>query len=150
MLIYDNVFRWDGWGGVFKLASGECHLRIFDLNRQQNKNLTLLKPMIVMVSELANDAPNLKQVSIRSCAGHIATNVTQQFQIDPDRMIFVEYYPRQTYGKNQEHTILERFDMVDFQWHSGKALHPKWRPLAPALAQTLSDFIRHPGHGDAV
>lgn len=141
MLIYDDVFTWDGWGGVFKLASGKCHLRIFNLNRSDKHNLTLLKPIIVVVSDLPKKNANLKQVSIRSCAGHIATCITQQFQISPERMFFVEHYPQQTYGMKSEHTIKERFDAVDFQWQSGKAIHPKWRPLAPVMVQKLSLLI---------
>lgn len=145
MLIFDDIFSWDGWGGVFKLASGKCHLRIFDLSQDNPKSLTLLKPIIVMVSDLENQNNTMKQVSIRSCAGHIATRVTQQFKIDPGRMVFVEYYPSQTYGANQQYTIVERFDAVDFQWHSGKALHPKWRALSPVLTQTLKELISEAG-----
>lgn len=141
MLIYDGIFRWNGWGGVLKLASGKCHLRIFDFKRPGKNKLTLLKPIVVVVSEAAEAGPTMKNISIRSCVGHIATGVTRQFQIDPDRMIFVEYCPQQFYGQNQEHVIAERFDAVDFQWRSGKALHPKWRPLPPALVQTLGRFI---------
>jgi hypothetical protein len=142
MLIYDDVFTWDGWGGVFRLGGGKCHLRIFDFSRTRSKKLTLLKPIVVMVSDLTEESMTMKQVSIRSCVGHIATCVTQQFKIDPNRMIFVEYYPQQTYGQNQEHIIAERFDAVDFEWHTGKALHPKWRSLPSALAQTLDELIR--------
>lgn len=141
MLIFDDEFSWDGWGGIFKLASGKCHLRIFDLSHNHTQKMTLLKPIVVMVSDFENHDISMKQVSIRSCAGHIATRVTQQFQIDPGRMFFVEYYPRQTYGPNQEHIIAERFDAVDFQWHSGKALHPKWRNLSPILIETLKELI---------
>jgi hypothetical protein len=141
MLIYDNEFKWDGWGGVFKLASGKCRLRIYDLNRNKAKNLTLLKPIVVMVSELAEPESLMKNLSIRSCAGHIATCVTEQFQIDPSRMVFVEYYPQQTYGQKQEHVISERFDIVDFKWHSGKALHPTWRPLPSTLTKTLIELM---------
>ena len=141
MIIYDDEFSWDGWGGVFKLASGKCRLRIYDLNREKVKNLTLLKPIIVVVSELTPEENSLKYVSIRSCVGHIATCVTQQFDIDPDRMIFVEYYPQKRYGQNQEHLILERFDLVDFKWNSGRALQPTWRPLPPNLVKTLTDLM---------
>lgn len=143
MLIYDDVFKWDGWGGVFKLASGKCRLRIYDFNRNRPKNLTLLKPIIVVVSDLLEDDSAMKHISIRSCAGHLATCVTQEFGIDPDRMIFVEHYPRQTYGRQHEHIIEERFDAVDFRWHSGKALHPKWRPLQETLTQTLRGLINN-------
>ncbi len=141
MLIYDDIFTWDGWGGRFKLASGKCHLRIFNLDRSDLDNLTLLKPIVVVVSDMIKNSANLKQVSIRSCAGHIATCITEQFQISPERMFFVEHYPQRTYGAKSEHTIKERFDVEDFQWQSGKAIHPKWRPLAPAMVQTLSHLI---------
>jgi hypothetical protein len=141
MLIYDDIFKWNGWGGVFKLASGNCHLRIFDFNQTGKNKLTMLKPIIVVVSETTEASPTMKNISIRSCIAHIATGVTQQFQIDPNRMIFVEYCPQQVYGQNQEHVIAARFDAVDFQWHSGKALHPQWRSLPPALVQTLGQLI---------
>lgn len=141
MIIFDDVFEWDGWGGMFKLASGKCHLRIYDLTRNKETNLTLLKPIFVVVSELVKTESAMKYVSIRSCAGHIATCVTQQFQINPGRMIFVEYYPQQSYGQKQEHIIPERFDAVYFKWHSGRALQPIWRPLPAALTQVLSELM---------
>jgi len=33
MLIYDGVYAWKGFGGMLKLASGQCRLRIYDLTR---------------------------------------------------------------------------------------------------------------------
>ena len=33
MLIYDDIFAWEGWGGELRLASGECRLRIIDLKK---------------------------------------------------------------------------------------------------------------------
>jgi hypothetical protein len=33
MKIYDDIFMWDGWGGLLKLASGKCRVKIFDLKK---------------------------------------------------------------------------------------------------------------------
>jgi hypothetical protein len=141
MLIHDDIFQWEGWGGILKLASGRCRLRIYDLSRDKASRATLLKPMMVIVSDIGDNHSAFKSVSIRSCAGHIATSVVRQFQIDPNRMVFIEYYPRQTYGEQHEHLIDEKYDVVDFQWHDGKALHPKWRPLQPPLLDTVRAMI---------
>jgi hypothetical protein len=141
MLVHDDIFEWEGWGGIFKLASGRCRLRIYDLSRSKPGGLTLLKPIFVIVSDLPGDRPVMKSVSIRSCASHIATCVARQFQIDPQRMVFIEYYPQETYGEHQEHVIPEKFDAVDFQWHDGNALHPKWRPLKPPLLDAVRAMI---------
>jgi hypothetical protein len=141
MLVHDDIFEWKGWGGIFKLASGKCRLRIHDLSRNKTAGLTLLKPIIVMVSDLPGNPSAMKSVSIRSCSGHIATCVAREFQIDPQRMVFIEYYPQASYGENQEHVIPEKFDVVDFQWQDGKALHPKWRPLKPPLLDAVKAMI---------
>lgn len=141
MRIHDDIFHWEGWGGIFKLASGRCRLRIYDMSQGKPRGLMLLKPLIVVVSDLPGDPSALKSVSIRSCAGHIATSVTRQFHIDPNRMVFIEYYPPQTYGQQQEHTIAEKFDVVDFQWKDGRALHPRWRPLLPPLLDAVRSML---------
>ncbi len=140
-LIHDDVYSWDGFGGRYQLAAGKCRLRIFDLGRAQGGNLTQLKPHVVVVSDLPDDTPPIKKVSVRSCASHIATCVARDFRIDPHRMIFVEYYPASTYGVRSEHTIPAKLEMIEFQWHADKALHPKWRPLAPPLLKTLAGLI---------
>ena len=31
MIVYDDIFEWEGWGGRLKLANGRCRLRIYDL-----------------------------------------------------------------------------------------------------------------------
>jgi hypothetical protein len=56
-------------------------------------------------------------------------------------MLFVEYYPRTHYGRHKEHTIPERFDIVDMVWMDNKALHPKWRPLEGPLRETVRHLL---------
>lgn len=132
MLIHDDIFFWEGFGGKLRLGSGKCRLRIFDLTKKGKKGLSHLRPIIVVVSDIPES-----RMSVRSCAGHIATSVTQAFDIDRHRMVFVEYYPSVTYGQKKDHQIPERYDVVEFVWHEDKAMHPKWRTLKPPLLDMI-------------
>jgi hypothetical protein len=95
MLIHDDIFEWQGWGGKLKLGSGKCRLRIFDFKDRQAKDLALLKPIIVLVS----DVPDSK-MPVKSAVSHVATLVTEEFNLDPHRILWVEYYPESRYGKD--------------------------------------------------
>ncbi|MCF8023942.1 MAG: hypothetical protein K9K82_00445 [Desulfobacteraceae bacterium] len=132
MLIYDDIYTWEGWGGRLRLASGKCRLRIFDRRKAAKKPVTILRPMVVVVSDIADS-----KMSVRSCAGHIATQVTREFDIDPQRMLYVEYYPSLRYGINNEYEIPEQYVAVDFTWNEGRALHPQWRHLKPPLLDVV-------------
>jgi len=137
MLIYNDIFTWEGFGGTLRLGSGKCRLRIFDLRKGEADSLTYLKPFLIIVSDLADS-----KMSVRSCAGHIATRVTHTFRINPHRMVFIEYYPPQTYGEKHQHLIPERFEIVEFSWHQDKAMHPTWRPLTPPLLDVVQPLLQ--------
>lgn len=134
MLTYDDTYSWEGWGGALKLASGRCRLRIFNL--ASDKGLEVLRPFVIIVQ----DDPE-SPMSVRSCAGHIATGVTNEFNIEPGRMLWVEYYPQKTYGINKEKSIPERFETVEFEWHDGKAIEPKWREPRPQMLKILKQLV---------
>lgn len=136
MLIHDDIFDWEGWGGKLRLGSGKCRLRIYDLRRGDTGGLAHLRPIIVVVSDVP-DSP----MSVRSCAGHIATTVIRKFDIDQNRMMFIEYSEPKRYGENDEHLIPERFEIIEFAWHGDKALSPVWRSLTPPLLATLVDLM---------
>ncbi len=136
MLIYDDIYYWKGWGGKLGLASGSCKLRIYDQREEESKDLALIRPFIV----IASDMPGNK-MSIRSCAGHIATMVTKEFDISPQRMLWIEYYPTLEYGKKKVHTVPERYDSVEFTWKEDKAIQPKWRPLKPPILDEVKKLI---------
>ena len=133
MLIHDDIFAWEGFGGLLRLGSGKCRLRIIHLRKGRHKGLAHLRPYIIV----ASDVPE-SRMSVRSCVSHIATSVAKAFGINPNRMIFVEYAPQSTYGVDGENLIPEHYDAVEFTWHGDKALHPKWR----ALQQPLLDIVR--------
>jgi hypothetical protein len=136
MIIYDDIFSWEGWGGRLRLASGECRLRIFDIQKGKGGEPPHLRPIIVLVSDIAES-----RMSVRSCTGHIATNVTRQFNIEHDRMLYIEYYPQTAYGEHDEHIIPEKYDVVDFTWHEGRAIEPKWRTLKPPLLDVIKEIV---------
>ena len=136
MLVFDDIYAWEGWGGRLRLASGKCRLRIFDLKKGDTKGLLHLKPMIVIVSDV-DDSP----MSVRSCSGHIATSVAREFKIKPQQMLFIEYYPQTAYGQRREHTIAEKYDLVEFNWQEDKGIEPKWRTLKPPLLDMVQKLV---------
>lgn len=136
MLIYDDIYSWEGWGGKLRLASGKCRLRIFDLKKGNKKGLAHLRPIIV----IAADVPE-SRMSVRSCCGHIATSITKEFNIEPHRMLFIEYYPETVYGEHREHVIAEKYDVVEFNWYQDKAIEPKWRTLKSPLLEVIRELL---------
>jgi hypothetical protein len=140
MLIYNDIFTWEGWGGKLRLASGQCRLRIFDLEKSQHKGLKHVRPIVAIVADVPES-----RMSVRSCSGHIATMVTQTFGIDPTRMLFVEHYPAVSYGETGENVIQERFDAVEFTWDGDKAFQPKWRALKTPIREMLKKLLEVSG-----
>lgn len=136
MIIYNDIYKWKGWGGKLKLASGRCRLRIFDLTQVKAEPVTYLRPIISVVSDIPGG-----NMSVRSCAGHVATSVSKEFKINPNRMLWVEYYPEIYYGKKNEYMIPEQYIAVDFTWKEGLALDPKWRQLKPPLLDTVKSMM---------
>ena len=141
MVVYDDIFEWEGWGGRLKLAKGRCRLRIYDINRAGRQEVLHLRPMVVVASNLPREGMMKGEVSVRSAASHIATVVSRKFNIDPPRMQFVEYTPSETYGKNKEYLIAAAYDAVEFTWQDGLALFPRMKPLDKALIATLQEWV---------
>lgn len=135
MLIYDDIFSWDGWGGKLRLGSGKCRMRMFDL-KQQKQGLTVLKHIIVVISDVPDS-----RLTIRSCTSHIATKAVQQFKLDRQRMLWVEYYPRITYGENNQLEVPERLEQVEFTWYEDSAIKPIWKPLRPPLLEQVRELL---------
>jgi hypothetical protein len=140
--IFDDVLTWDGYGGKFNLASGRCRLRLFDLSKDEAAAVPQLKPFVAVVSDLPGDKmPAMKCVSVRACISHVATTIVHRFKLDPSRMVLVEYYPRETYGRQSEKIIPEKYDVVVLEWHGDKALFPNWRPLQSPMLETVQSLV---------
>ncbi len=136
MLIHDDIFSWSGWGGRLKLGSGRCRLRIYDLKEGDKKGLMHLRSVVVVISDVLGS-----NMSVKSCTSHIATLVAKEFNIDPHRMLWIEYYPENRYGADEIKVIPERFDAVEFTWHEDKAIQPKWRAIKPPLLDEIRKLI---------
>ena len=142
MLIHDDRYHWKGWGGALRLGHGVCRLRIFDLKKSESGALAHLKSTIVVLEDV-EDGP----ISVRSFVGHVATSVSRDFNIEPARMLLVEYYPAVTYGENQSRTIQEKYESVEFTWHGDKAIEPRWRPLPEPTVRLLKEMEAAAGRG---
>jgi len=136
LLIYEDDFEWQGFGGQLKLGSGKCRLNIYDLSAEQAGYLAHLKPVIV----IARDHPDSK-MSVRSCSSHIATMVSSTFEISPNRMQFVEYAEEKRYGPDDQKVIPEKFVAVDFTWKDNKAMHARLGPVGPPLVDRLKELL---------
>ena len=78
---------------------------------------------------------------VRSAVSHVATLVAEEFDLEPHRMLWLEYYPESRYGKDGARLIPEKFDIVEFTWHQAKAMHPSWRELKPPLLNEIKKLI---------
>lgn len=136
MVIFDDVFNWEGWGGKLRLASGSCRLRVFDLRREATAGINHIRPIIAVASDIPES-----RMSIKSCAGHIATKIAEVFDIDPQRMVYIEYYPSTRYGRADQREIPEKYEWVDLTWHERKAIQPKWRELKPPLLDVVKELM---------
>jgi len=136
MLIYNDIFSWKGFGGKLRLGSGQCRLHIFDLTKNTTEGLAHLRPIIVIVSDVPTSG-----MSIRSCAGHIATNIADQFNIKPSRIFYVEHYPAIEYGEINTKKIPERYEAVNFTWYDDKALNAKWSILRPPMLDSIKTLL---------
>ncbi len=134
--IYDGEYTWEGFGGILRLASGKCRLRIFDRSKGEKPGISFLRPYVVVVSDLPDS-----KMSVRSCAGNIATKVVAEFKLDPNRMVWVEHYPPVRYGANSQYYIPEQFISVEFTWKDNRAIHPRWRNLAPPLLNVVRQLV---------
>jgi hypothetical protein len=136
MLIFDGIYAWEGFGGRLKLSSGSCRLRLYDLSREPSHGAAHLRPFIAIVSDVPES-----RMSARSCAGHIATSVARDFKLDPQRMLYIEYYPESVYGERRERRIPEKYEAVDFNWTEGGAIQPRWRTLQPPLLDAIRTLV---------
>jgi hypothetical protein len=116
-------------------------MRIYDLKDEEDATLAQMKRYIVVVTDIPYEYHNYrhKKLSVRSCAGHIATKVTEKFNIPHNRMLWVEYYPPATYGEDKEKEIPERFDTAEFKWEDGKAFTPIFSPIKEPLLDMVKE-----------
>jgi hypothetical protein len=135
---YDDIFAWEGWGGAFDLGSGRCHLRFFDLRGGRSEGVGLLKPFVVVVTDLPVSGRKPNQMSVKSCALHAASQFVRRFSVPPRRLRWIEYYPPPEppvrYGR-------ERFDEAEFTWAEDRAAHVRWKAPDAATERMVRELL---------
>ncbi len=141
MRIYDGLYTWDGWGGKMRLASGRCRLRLFDLKKGSEGEVTHLKRFVAVVSDIPFEKQGPNQLTVKSCAGHIASNVVKNFSIDPGRMLWIEHYPEETGNEKLRYPVPERFDEAEFSWNEQVATNARWKTPSPATVKLVKKLL---------
>lgn len=89
---------------------GEYRIRVFERGRK----------VVVIATDLD------KGPSVTNAAPELATQVITHFNIDPERLIWVEHYPRQDTRAKEGTAIGEEYDLVFFEWDGEQFRHPAW------------------------
>ncbi|MGE0087334.1 MAG: hypothetical protein AB7S75_23250 [Desulfococcaceae bacterium] len=141
MRIYDGLYTWDGWGGKMRLASGRCRLRLFDLKKGSEGEVTHLKRFVAVVSDIPFGKQGPNQLTVKSCASHIATNVVRNFSIEPGRMLWIEHYPGDSENEKLRYPVKEHFDEAEFSWDEGGAKNARWKTPSPATVELVKKLL---------
>jgi hypothetical protein len=108
----------------------DCHLQIFHCS---NQSQTVLAKYIVLVTgmgfEMGWFIPNLLE--------SLVNEVVHQFKLDPQNLVWVEYYPLDD-PKYHQDLNSTGFSLVKFNWEVGKLRDPHWMPIT---CQTLQSLI---------
>jgi hypothetical protein len=105
-----------------------CHLKIVQKADQ----------WIVIFTQV--ESPINQGMSVTNSAEDVATQIVQEFALDPQKTLFIEHYPYRGEGLWDKET----WDIVEFTWKKelifwGKhyALDPKWRRIQPKQLMKL-------------
>jgi len=73
---------------------------------------------------ICTELPENPGTSVTNFAEQLATLVVQQFDIAPDKLVWIEHYPASaSHGPNPD------WDWVDFEFDGICFRHPEWRPV---------------------
>ncbi len=128
-VIFDDRFYYSPRSHI----KAACHLKIITANSK----------VLVIVTEVQDNL----EWSIARSPETLATQIVNMFQLNPDIIHYIEYYPAQgTQKKSQEDVLvrsIEAYFLVNFIWRTTdgalppyKAIHPQRQPIS------LVEFVR--------
>ncbi len=85
---------------------------------------------------IATEIPVNPGKSVTNAAEDIATQVVQQFHLDPMKTKFIECYNKESFEGTR---FAEMYDEVTFTWQEKQASNPQWRRLEPHEIAELLD-----------
>jgi hypothetical protein len=98
----------------------KCHLRIID--REFGQQIAIVS---VQNCEIGWFVPSQLE--------QLATHIVRMFQLDPDRLTWIERDPH--YASRPINT---EYSEVSFDWHQGIATNPKWKAIANKSVESIS------------
>ena len=87
---------------------------------------------VVVATELIDNLGT----SITNMAERLATRVCRDFNIDPERLLWIENYADLVDGPAER--TPQSFDLVTFEWHGGTFSNPRWRHMSYAEVRFLT------------
>ena len=83
---------------------------------------------------IATEMPENEGTSITNMAEHLATQVCQEFDIDPKNLIWIEHYPQRCERKESP----ESYDLVQFNLNANGILSdPRWTGISKEVVDAL-------------
>ena len=145
--LYNGPFEWENDAPGIHHQRWQCHLHVFNLDQVPELDFKLIRPIAVVATMISeNDQPG--NTSIRSFAHHIATKACADFDLDPTRILFVEYVAPREFGRVERRHLPARFFAGDFRWHNGRAMYPHWQELEDPLKTTIQQLLDQGGKSD--
>ena len=111
----DTLYNYKGFSG----CDSKCWIRIF------SKDLAY----IVIATEL----PDNPGTSITNTAAALATSVAIEFDIEPERLVWIEHYPARPDADHDE-----TYDLVTFTWDGLRFSEPQWKHLGKEKAELIA------------
>ena len=145
--LYNGPFEWENDAPGIHHQRWQCHLHVFNLDQVPDLDFKMTRPMAVVATAIKeHDQPGNK--SIRSFAHQILTKACEDFQLDPARVMFVEYVAPREFGRKESRQLPARLFAGDFRWHNGRAMYPHWQELENPLKTTIQQLLDQGGKSD--
>jgi len=118
-LAEDRLLEYRGYHG----CKSECRIRLYEGEG---------KPPVVIATELDSNPGT----SVTNRAEAIAHLMWQYLERPPAGMVFIENYPDRCFIGDRP-MMRESFDLVSFEWGSGRPEKPVWRRISRSQVETI-------------
>ena len=121
MKVFEQFYECPVTGHESAIWQLKCHLRI--IYQQFGQQIVIVS---VQNCEVGWFIPSQLE--------QLATHIVRTFQLDPDRLLWIERDPH--YASRPINT---EYSEISFDWHQGIATNPQWKAIANASVESLSD-----------
>ena len=118
----DERFGYNGLGG----QRSTCRVRLF--NSEQTGQI------VAVVTEL----PTNPGSSVTNSVENLATAITEQFEIEPERFLMVEHYPAEQHAGSTFDASYSRVNLKHDARHGFIKASPAWTPLDAEAVASLT------------